>query len=104
VFERLDGRFSGAAAALPRRFANIRKLARYLSARHNDLQLPACELAPEILTVLSALQEQPGCLLARMSGSGATCFGLFEDAAEMAAAANAIARSLPGYWLAQTRF
>lgn len=103
VFERLNGRFSG-PVTLPRRFANVRNLARHLNESKNDLQPPACELAPEILTVLSALQQRQGCLLARMSGSGATCFGLFEDVMDMAAAANAIARSHPGYWLAQTRF
>jgi 4-diphosphocytidyl-2-C-methyl-D-erythritol kinase len=47
-------------------------------------------------TVLTALTSVPGCLLARMSGSGATCFGLFPDAPGAEAAAHALAR--PGWW------
>ena len=45
----------------------------------NDLEVPAMELAPVIADVLAALRSLPGCGLARMSGSGATCFGLFES-------------------------
>ncbi|HXQ65016.1 MAG TPA: 4-(cytidine 5'-diphospho)-2-C-methyl-D-erythritol kinase, partial [Alphaproteobacteria bacterium] len=58
----------------------------------------ATRLCPAIAEVLAALGAQPGCLLARMSGSGATCFGLFGQAADAAAAAQALAR--PGWWVA----
>jgi 4-diphosphocytidyl-2-C-methyl-D-erythritol kinase len=59
-------------------------LLRYLRATPNDLEAPACALVPEISGVLCALNETPHVLMARMSGSGATCFGLYptlEDAA-----------------------
>jgi 4-diphosphocytidyl-2-C-methyl-D-erythritol kinase len=46
------------------------------------------------------MARQPGCALARMSGSGATCFGLFPDPAARDAAAAAIGRAHPGWWLA----
>ena len=55
-----------------------------LRQRRNDLEAPAIELQPVIADVLAALARSPGCLLARMSGSGATCFGLFGSAAAAA--------------------
>jgi len=68
----------------------------------NDLQAAAMEAVPEIGMVLASLEAQPGCLTARMSGSGATCFGLFEsgDAAEAAAAR--IGADQPGWWVRAT--
>ena len=103
VFENLRGRFGNLPAPLPRRFAHVREMARHLEARKNDLQPSAIELAPEIQTVLDALAQTPGCLLARMSGSGATCFGLYASAGELAQAAKAMARAHPGFWMTQTR-
>ena len=72
-------------------------LATWLRLTRNDLEAPALTLAPVIGTTLRALSAQPGCLLARMSGSGATCFGLFETAALAEAAAARLAR--PGWWV-----
>jgi 4-diphosphocytidyl-2-C-methyl-D-erythritol kinase len=66
----------------------------------NDLEAPARALVPEIGAVLAALA---GARIARMSGSGATCFGLFDSEAERDAAAIAIAAARPGWWLSQTR-
>lgn len=104
VFEKLDGRFSKAAQRFPRHVSSAKKLARLLAARNNDLQQPAIELVPEIQTVLDALARQNGCLLSCMSGSGSTCFGLFNNAEQMAIAAMTIRRDHPEYWQAQTRF
>ena len=56
---------------------------------------------PEIGACLDALKGS-GALFARMSGSGATCFGLFPDAAAAGAARNAIARNWPKWWVAAT--
>lgn len=103
VFENLRGRFSAPPPPLPDRFSHAGEMAQYLGERNNDLQRSAIELAPEIQTVLDALAQMPGCLLARMSGSGATCFGLFAVAGELGQAANAMARASPGYWISQTR-
>lgn len=74
-------------------------LAVFLAGLRNDLEPPAVSLAPPIGTVLAALAAQPGCGLARMSGSGATCFGLFatEPAAKTAAAV--IAQAEPAWWV-----
>ena len=68
----------------------------------NDLEPPARSLAPAIDAVLAALARQPGTRLVRMSGSGATCFALFEDAPACAAAAEAIRTTEPNWWCLET--
>lgn len=74
-----------------------------LAASRNDLEAPALRLCPPIGDALAALRGQPGCRLARMSGSGATCFGLFTDRATAVVAAKEIRRAHPGWWVAPTR-
>ena len=66
----------------------------------NSLRSLKCPRSAEVLARLAAA---PGCLLARMSGSGGTCFGLFEDEAAAAGAAGAIARDDPAWWVQPTR-
>ena len=78
-------------------------LAALLRRRRNDLERPACGQVPEIARVLARLRAERACLLARMSGSGGTCFGLFDDEAAAAAAARAIAGEHPAWWLCPTR-
>lgn len=68
----------------------------------NDLEAPARALAPVIDDVLARLSAAPGVTLARMSGSGATCFALFDAAAARAAAARAIVETEPGWWCLET--
>ncbi|MNI02733.1 4-diphosphocytidyl-2-C-methyl-D-erythritol kinase [compost metagenome] len=68
----------------------------WLSAQRNDLQAPALGLTPGIGEALQAMQGAPGCRLARMSGSGATVFGLFDDRAAAIEAVFALDR--PGWW------
>jgi len=69
----------------------------------NDLEPPAIAILPIIGEILTLLAAQDGVLLARMSGSGATCFALFDHEASREAAANAIARQHPDWWLMRTR-
>jgi 4-diphosphocytidyl-2-C-methyl-D-erythritol kinase len=76
----------------------------YLSRHKNDLEQPAIEIQPVIARVLGALQNSPGCLLARMSGSGATCFGLFASPRLAAAAGRSIAAAHPQWWVKATKF
>jgi 4-diphosphocytidyl-2-C-methyl-D-erythritol kinase len=94
VFRARQGAFSP-PAAMPARFADSRDLAEWLRPLGNDLEAPAIAICPPIAEVLAAIAAQPGCLLARMSGSGATCFGMFATAADATAAA---ARMAPGWW------
>lgn len=68
----------------------------------NDLELPALAVAPAIGEVLALLSVQPGVALARMSGSGATCFALFDDVAARQAAADAVKTAKPGWWCLET--
>lgn len=69
----------------------------WLKTQRNDLQAPAIEAQPVIKDVLAALAATEAGLF-RMSGSGATCFGVFEDAAARDRAAAHIARAQPGWW------
>lgn len=69
----------------------------------NDLEAPARRLLSVIGEVLEALRAAPGCALARMSGSGPTCFGLFADAEAARAAAAALQEAHPGWWVAACR-
>lgn len=93
VFRARDARFS-VPAVLPAAWHDAAGLARDLGATRNDLEPPAIALCPPIADVLAALRRLPGCRLARMSGSGATCFGIF---AEPKAARDA-AGALPQAW------
>ena len=72
-------------------------------AGRNDLERPAMSQIPEIGEVLAALAAQPGAVLVRMSGSGATCFALFESIATRDAAAAAIRGRHPRWWRLATR-
>ena len=70
-----------------------------LAGRRNDLQPPAIKLRPVIADVLRALEGSANCLLARMSGSGATCFGLFGSAAAADEAAQRMQTAHPAWWV-----
>jgi 4-diphosphocytidyl-2-C-methyl-D-erythritol kinase len=64
----------------------------------NDMETAACVLAPVIGDLLAVLAAAPGCRLARMTGSGATCFALFKDCRSAARAKKAILRAHPFWW------
>ncbi len=69
----------------------------------NDLEQPASKLAPVIAEAIAALRAHEGCRLARMSGSGATCFGIFDEAAAAKAAAFALHGEYPRWWVQACR-
>jgi 4-diphosphocytidyl-2-C-methyl-D-erythritol kinase len=79
-------------------------LARALMQCRNDLTQAAIDLVPEIAAVLAQLSRLPGSLLARMSGSGATCFALFADRAAAEAARSVVAATEPRWWCAAGGF
>ena len=102
VFAALKAR-SGADMTLPRgRFRDTADLLRFLETTRNDLEAPALALQPVIGEVLTAIAALPGALLTRMSGSGATCFGIFADDACCARAAQILKEAAPGWWVAPT--
>jgi 4-diphosphocytidyl-2-C-methyl-D-erythritol kinase len=98
VFGRLGRRWRGPAPHLPALVPDLAALVRLLEARRNDLEAPACEIVPVVADALAHLRRA-GALLARMSGSGATCFGLFADRDAAARAAAEIAAREPGWWV-----
>jgi len=73
-----------------------------LTARRNDLQAPAIKLQPAIADVLRTLERSGNCLLARMSGSGATCFGLFGSQGTAEEAARRMQAAHPEWWIRAT--
>ena len=79
-------------------------LAQTLAQRRNDLPGAAIGLVPEIGAVLARLSRLPGVLLARMSGSGATCFALFSDRATAERARTALVAAEPSWWCAASGF
>ena len=103
VFKALDGQTSAPAARWDAPPRDAAALAEHLARDGNDLEGPARRLRPEIDAVLSALAARPGCLVARMSGSGASCFGLFADAASAEAAAAQLTAEQPRWWLRAAR-
>ena len=94
---------SGVEMALPRgRFTDTADLLRFLETTRNDLEEPAKRLQPVIGDVLKAMAGLPGALLTRMSGSGATCFGIFADDDCCVRAAESLKQSHPDWWAAPT--
>ena len=75
---------------------------RAIASGRNDLEPPALRIQPVIGDVLAALGASDGCLLARMSGSGATCFGLFRDDVAARGAAQKIGGGAPRWWVVAT--
>jgi len=74
----------------------------WLRTQRNDLQTSAESAAPIIRKVLDALSAQNGCTLARMSGSGATCFAFFENTEARDSAAKTLRHKHPDWWVAET--
>ena len=77
-------------------------LAKVLRNMRNDLAPAARRICPEIDRVLDAIRATPSCLLARLSGSGPTCFGIFPTEESASRAAGRIAASRPGWWVRAT--
>src|ERR1700676_2838793 len=87
------------ATAWPEPGGSIEEWVEMLSSGINDLEAPATRLQPVIGTVLSALSATNGAWLARMSGSGATCFAIYENTAEAQRAAQKIRLDHPDWWV-----
>ncbi len=79
------------------------RLVTWLEENGNDLEAPAMAIAPVIGTVLDALRGTSGCRLARMSGSGATCFALYDNPFDAAEAAAELKQKHSNWWVTATR-
>lgn len=96
VFARYDGVFS---EHMPEIDSDVIS---FLKVQRNDLRSAATQIIPEISDAIDTLDDQEGCLLSRMSGSGATCFGLFTHEIEALDAAEHILREKPDWWVRAT--
>lgn len=102
VFRALNGLF-GAASPIVYRADDAASLLDALARGRNDLEAPARRLAPVVGELLEVLKELPGARLARMSGSGATCFALFDDETAARAAEAVLRAGARGWWSAAGR-
>ncbi len=99
VFAALNNHAQAPMPATLPLFSTTRVLAEFLAAMRNDLEPPALQTEPRIGMALGALSASNDCLLARMCGSGATCFGLFATPASAKAAARVIMRAHQSWWV-----
>ncbi len=102
VFQALEKKTNAPMADTLPKWSSVEDCAAWLAAQRNDLDRPARTIAAEVDEVLDELELAPGCLLARMSGSGATCFGLFPDRSTAQGAAGMIASLHPMWWVETT--
>ncbi|MFN3522333.1 MAG: 4-(cytidine 5'-diphospho)-2-C-methyl-D-erythritol kinase [Phenylobacterium sp.] len=106
VFRALDasGAFSDVTPPpMPEAFERVEEVAAWLSVLRNDLQAPAVAQAPQIADVLACLEDERETLLARMSGSGATCFALCAGDYEAESLAERIEALRPEWWVRRCR-
>jgi len=103
VFASLNARTGTSAMEPPGRIETLWDLVSYLEDSGNDLEAPATLIQPVIDEVLEALHHEPACVFAQMSGSGATCFGLFDGREYAQGAAERIALDHPAWWVRATR-
>jgi len=104
IFETLAPPYTPPLAEGHRASPAVVELVRLLQNTRNDLMHPAMGLEPKVLQAYRALGRQPGCMLARMTGSGSTCFGIFPDAVSARQAVQAIRRQEPEWWVRQAQF
>ncbi|HZZ69207.1 MAG TPA: 4-(cytidine 5'-diphospho)-2-C-methyl-D-erythritol kinase [Phenylobacterium sp.] len=98
------GRFGEVAPpTMPDAFEDARDLAAWLGGQRNDLQAPAIAVAPEVGVVLDTLADEPETLLARVSGSGGTCFALCAGDIEAEGLAERIEAMAPDWWVQRCR-
>ncbi len=101
VFRACSGNFTPSIPQ-PHTLATTASLAAWAALQHNDLEAPAISLLPGIAYMLKAISQTESCLLSRMSGSGATCFGLYETKTHAHAAATQLHAAHPDWWVQAT--
>jgi 4-diphosphocytidyl-2-C-methyl-D-erythritol kinase len=101
VFAALSAPPAGQSAPAAQPLGSAPLLAEIAGGR-NDLEAPAIELEPAIADVLAVLRKLPDCRLARMSGSGPTCFGLFDSSRAASAAGRTLRVGYPAWWVRAT--
>jgi 4-diphosphocytidyl-2-C-methyl-D-erythritol kinase len=100
IFRRLERRDNPGLPDLGDPLMRPAQLGLWLDETRNDLEPPAIAMVPAIGDLIARLRGASGCILARMSGSGATVFGLFGSSAQAHQAAHDLRETWPGYWVA----
>jgi 4-diphosphocytidyl-2-C-methyl-D-erythritol kinase len=100
VFRRLESRDNPGLPDLSDPLTRPAQLGLWLDETRNDLEPPAIAMVPAIGDLIAQLRPASGCILARMSGSGATVFGLFGSSAQAHQAAHDLRETWPDYWVA----
>jgi 4-diphosphocytidyl-2-C-methyl-D-erythritol kinase len=103
IFHALEKKDNAPLPEMPAQFESMKALANWLKTCRNDLQKPAISQASEISEVLDLLASQPETLLARMSGSGATCFALAETLQSAQAIASHLQEARENWWIRAAR-
>lgn len=85
------------------KFADVDALASYMTQHDNDLEPVATQIMPAILEVLEAVVATQGCRIARMSGAGPTCFGIFDTIEHAADAVHELTSRYPNWWIKSSR-
>jgi 4-diphosphocytidyl-2-C-methyl-D-erythritol kinase len=84
------------------KLSDRKTLLQFIASQDNDLERSAIAIAPVVAEVLAAMRGLPGCAVARMSGSGSTCFALFPSAAEATVGAEMLHAKYPQWWVRPT--
>jgi 4-diphosphocytidyl-2-C-methyl-D-erythritol kinase len=100
VFRKLERRDNAGLPEMSDPLTRPAQLGLWLSETRNDLEPPAIAIVPVIGDLIANLRQASGCILARMSGSGATVFGLFGSSTQAHQAAHDLRAAWPGYWVA----
>ena len=102
VFAALESRANAGMGELPDDMADLACVTDWLSQQRNDMQLAAIAQVPQIKTVLDHIASTSGCLFSRMSGSGATCFGIYPTLDSARVAARRLEAERPDWWVRPT--
>jgi 4-diphosphocytidyl-2-C-methyl-D-erythritol kinase len=102
IYRSFSGNFTP-RGTMPNALPDVNSLVQAIQPKRNDLQSPAMTLLPIINDVLSAIGATRGCLLARMSGSGPTCFGIYATPHDAQHAAQGLNHTYSSWWCTATR-
>ena len=103
VFKAMNKSDHPKITTIPMMFSDVESFFDFLSSQRNDMEIAALEISPSIGDVLAALGATKACALARMSGSGGTCFGLYATEESADIAAQELQASHPDWWVVATR-
>lgn len=99
IFDAMSKRDNAEIIAMPEKFPTLEAFFNFLRCQRNDMQDAAIKICPVISEVLAAIGATEECELARMSGSGGTCFGLYASATAAQNAAATIQSNYPNWWV-----